>query len=344
VQEAERLAAAGRLDSALTHLRALRDAHADDVSLHLAYMKLMLLGNRRDDLQEDYHKRQLAEPRSAQAAFLYAMVAPDSLREQLLDQALRLDARYPWAHLARGILVASESTSPASEQILADFRAAVEARPSLAEAWMQLAFAYMSRQDTTHAMASIHNALAADSEQVILIAQGRAGNVGPMSLAPAVGTILELHLPPPLNLPLPPFTLRDTTDAVVGLDSFRGKVVVLDFWATWCGPCRRTMPLISQFARQSDSTRVVVISAQIFERRPDAHELAAKMFREQGYAMHLMRADDSLGELFGFNSIPTMFVIGPDGRIGFRNVGFVPYLVEELQWQVTSLLKQDHPR
>ena len=97
------------------------------------------------------------------------------------------------------------------------------------------------------------------------------------------------------------------------------------------------MPLLSEFTKSDSSGHVVVFSAEIFERRPGAEETAKSLFADSGYAMRLVAAGDSLGAMLGFDSIPTMYVIGPDGHIAYKHVGYSPTLVQELRWEVASL-------
>ncbi len=143
-----------------------------------------------------------------------------------------------------------------------------------------------------------------------------------------------------LDQDIPPLGFTTPQGELLTLSSLRGKVVVLDFWATWCGPCRRTMPLLSQFTRAADSTKVVVLSAEIFERAADAHAKAQQMFRENDYAMRLVYSEDGYGELLGFNSIPTLMVIGPDGKLQWRHTGYSPDLPEVLKAQSDALLSE----
>ncbi len=138
---------------------------------------------------------------------------------------------------------------------------------------------------------------------------------------------------------VPAFGLREPlTGKVISLSQYAGQVVVLDFWATWCGPCRMTMPLLSDFTKAQAGKKVAVLSAQIFERQSNAEEKASTMFQQNGYAMRHIVSDNEAGDLLGFNSIPTLYVIGPDGRIAFKHVGYSPTMGEELEWQVDALL------
>lgn len=143
-----------------------------------------------------------------------------------------------------------------------------------------------------------------------------------------------------LDQEIPPLGFTTPKGETITLVGLRGKVVVLDFWATWCGPCRRTMPLLSQFTRTVDPSKVVVLSAEIFERSADAHDKAQQMFKDNDYAMQLVYSEDGYGNLLGFNSIPTLMVIGPNGKLEWKHTGYSTDLPEVLKAQTDALLKE----
>ncbi|MBD3165821.1 redoxin domain-containing protein, partial [bacterium] len=108
----------------------------------------------------------------------------------------------------------------------------------------------------------------------------------------------------------PGWTLMDASGNPVTLSDLQGSVVVLDFWATWCGPCRMAMPEINEFTREHGGDKVHVYSVNVWENAPGK----ARVFMEKhDYEMTLLFGSDDITKLYEVTGIPTLVVIGPDG-------------------------------
>ena len=142
-----------------------------------------------------------------------------------------------------------------------------------------------------------------------------------------------------MDLDAPELTMIDTSGVEVSLADLQDKVVVIDFWATWCGPCRMAMPEIDEFTRKFADRNVEVISLNVWE---DAAEKANQFMIENDYSMTLMWAvgDAEPTDLFEVRGIPTLVVIGPDGKIRFKEVGYEEGLSEKLEWFANHLLEE----
>jgi thiol-disulfide isomerase/thioredoxin len=121
---------------------------------------------------------------------------------------------------------------------------------------------------------------------------------------------------------------------VVRLSAMRGRVVVLDFWATWCGPCRFSMPIVSTFMREHADSGVEVLSVNVWESDP---EKAKAYMAENNHAMRLLFGNDEVVKAYGFEAIPYLCVIDRNGMIRFEERGFSENLMENLIWWTEDL-------
>lgn len=108
----------------------------------------------------------------------------------------------------------------------------------------------------------------------------------------------------------------------VALEEFRGKVVLLDFWATWCPPCREQMPAVQNLEDdESLSDSVQVLSVNTDEQGDDPEQKARAYLEEHEYTFTTLLDDGSAASAFGVTQLPTLIVVDPDGQIAYREVG-----------------------
>jgi len=114
-----------------------------------------------------------------------------------------------------------------------------------------------------------------------------------------------------VGTPAVDFALKDLNGNAVSLESLRGKVVVLDFWASWCGPCRETMPHIEKLHRDFKAKGLVLFGVN------DEDAATARRFMEKnGYTFPtLIDGESSLSDQYGVRSIPQTIVIDRDGKV-----------------------------
>jgi len=128
----------------------------------------------------------------------------------------------------------------------------------------------------------------------------------------AANAQFPIHRESPLNKKAPQFTLLDLTGARVDLASLHGKVVLLNFWATWCGPCEAEMPTFAEWQRQYGSRGFRVIGISMDDDRGSALKLSAKLKLNYPSAM----GDEKLGELYGgVLGLPLTYLIDRDGIV-----------------------------
>lgn len=116
----------------------------------------------------------------------------------------------------------------------------------------------------------------------------------------------------------PSLTLR-TRSGAVALDSLRGKVVIVDFWASWCGPCHQSFPWLESLRVRYAAQGLQVIAVDVDKNSDDADEFLAK--HKVGFGIAYDPAGKA-AEAFGVEGMPSTFLIGRDGRVLVRHVGF----------------------
>jgi DsbE subfamily thiol:disulfide oxidoreductase len=137
------------------------------------------------------------------------------------------------------------------------------------------------------------------------------------------------------NSPAPSFSMETLDGGTVSLDEMRGEIVVINFWATWCGPCRQEAPAFRRLSREYGSQGVRFLG--INER--DDRASAQAFVRE--FKLDYPSVFDPAGRLaydFALYAMPTTFVVDPDGIIRYR---FVGYLTEaDLRGAIEDLLEE----
>jgi len=141
----------------------------------------------------------------------------------------------------------------------------------------------------------------------------------------------------------PDFTLPQYAGEEVTLSKLRGKIVILDFWATWCGPCRKGLPMVQKFAdwAETNTDDVVVYAVNVWE-RGDSFEAVTEMvgdfWAKNKYTMPtLISMNDAVTRAYGISGIPVTVVIGKDGKIVKTHRGFSPGIFDELKTEVEKL-------
>ncbi len=124
----------------------------------------------------------------------------------------------------------------------------------------------------------------------------------------------------PANESAPDWALRDADGKEHRLSDYKGKVVVLDFWATWCGPCLKLMPEIQGLHEKFKDRGAVVIGISGGERR-DPVKGPADHMAKQGYTYGLLVEGTDVFAAYGIEVIPTLYVITADGKVAYRGPG-----------------------
>ena len=136
------------------------------------------------------------------------------------------------------------------------------------------------------------------------------------------------------NGPLaPPFSLIDLNGRKLELADHKGKVVLLDFWATWCGPCQIEIPGFVELQERYRDRGLVVIGVAT----DNSPEPVREFYREFRMNYPVVMGDERITELYGgIVGLPTTFLIGRDGRIYAKHVGATA--VSDIEEEIKELL------
>lgn len=129
----------------------------------------------------------------------------------------------------------------------------------------------------------------------------------------------------------PDFILADLSDKQVSLRDYRGNIVLLDFWATWCPPCRKSIPELVELQNRYRNKGVVILGISVDDPREFNNQYLMAFREKFRISYTILRADiQVVRDYFGKSNmaIPTLFLINREGRIVDKFVGFNPGMVE----------------
>lgn len=124
------------------------------------------------------------------------------------------------------------------------------------------------------------------------------------------------------NQPAPMFNLKTLDGKVAGPTTYKDRVVILDFWATWCGPCRKQMPALQ--ALEEDPAlkeRVVVLSINTDDVEPGRESAVRRFMKDNQLSLNVLLDNGAVSGQYGVSRIPTLVVIRPDGTIAYAKSG-----------------------
>ncbi|PUB83114.1 MAG: TlpA family protein disulfide reductase [gamma proteobacterium symbiont of Ctena orbiculata] len=135
----------------------------------------------------------------------------------------------------------------------------------------------------------------------------------------------------------PDFTLKSREGVNIKLSELRGQVVMVNFWASWCGPCRQEMPLLQQLFDRYQSLGFSLLGVNVDEDRAAAD----KMLSDLPVSFPILYDDRSkVSKQYQVKAMPSTFMVDRDGRIRYLHKGYKPGYEEEYQQQIRQLLRE----
>jgi thiol-disulfide isomerase/thioredoxin len=246
-------------------------------------------------------------------AYLLAMHTGDfKSAEEIARESLaaaQVDADKAYGHYELGIALQSQGVNSKKEKIFTEscdeFKTALELDPQMAEVHYAWGFSLARlRQDE---QARAHFAVFLDKDKQNPDLHARASRyIERIDLARATMA--------------PPFSLTTLDGRKISMDSLAGKVVLIDFWATWCGPCREALPHIRKIADKFAGQPFVILSVSLDSDQDKWKDFVGKngmtwmQYRDGGF-------DGRIAKQFAVNAIPATFTIDADGVLEDQHVG-----------------------
>jgi peroxiredoxin len=134
----------------------------------------------------------------------------------------------------------------------------------------------------------------------------------PIATAADQARVRAILQPATERKPAPVFTLKDSSDETVELSDYRGKVVLLDFWATWCEGCKEEIPWFSEFQKTNGTKSFAVMGVSMDE---GGWAVVKPFLAEAHVPYRILLGDDATAQRYGIQNLPDTFLIDRQGRV-----------------------------
>lgn len=135
----------------------------------------------------------------------------------------------------------------------------------------------------------------------------------------------------------PDFTLTDLRGTKVTLSELRGKVVLVEFWATWCPPCKDAVPEMNKVYEKYKDKNVQVLAISVDQGGDVASKLNS-FVKEHRVDYPVLIDDKKVNVSYGVGNIPVAFIIDKEGKVAKKHIGFMDELSEKVSKDIEALL------
>ena len=138
------------------------------------------------------------------------------------------------------------------------------------------------------------------------------------------------------SMAAPDFTLRTMSGPNMRLAEQRGRVVMVNFWATWCGPCRQEMPQLDRLYQKYKASGFVLMGVNVDDDARKAADVAGKL----GVSFPvLLDTDKAVSKLYDLSTMPSTVIIDRDGKVRYVHRGYLTGYEDNYDKQIRELLK-----
>jgi peroxiredoxin len=135
----------------------------------------------------------------------------------------------------------------------------------------------------------------------------------------------------------PDFTLKSHSGENLKLSELRGEVVMVNFWASWCGPCRQEMPLLDQLYQRYKPMGFTLLGVNVEENTA----AAKKMLKEAPVSFPILfDRKNQVSELYQVKAMPSTFLVDRDGKLRYLHKGYKPGYENDYQSQIRELIRE----
>lgn len=162
---------------------------------------------------------------------------------------------------------------------------------------------------------------------------------------PFFAVVVMLCLTLPVNAaklegkPAPDFIGKTISGEEIKLSDYKGKVVLLDFWASWCGPCREEMPFLIDFYRHNKNRDFEIIAINIDDKAKNMEKFLSNIFGRPEFPI-LFDQHKNIPPLYDIETMPTTIFIDKNGTVRYWHNGFKKSYEVQFQDELNALLKE----
>jgi peroxiredoxin len=158
-----------------------------------------------------------------------------------------------------------------------------------------------------------------------------------LALASALGSPPGVAALPKVGAAAPDFAAKSSSGRNVRLSELRGQVVLINFWASWCSPCRQELPLLNKIYTQYRSAGFMLLAVNVDDSRKDAEAMLKRLDLR---FPTLFDGNKNVAKLYGVDTMPATLVIDRDGHVRFVHRGYLDGYERKYEQQVRELLKE----